>query len=167
MEKDKKKLFKEIFSYVLIIIIVILIKTYIVSPIRVNGDSMYKTLHDKDIMILNEASYLFQEIERFDIVVVKHENEYIIKRVLGLPGEKIECRNGVIYVNGKEIKDKYGYGETEDFEMTEIGEDAYFLLGDNRNDSLDSRVFGTFNRNAIKGKASFTIFPFNRFGSKE
>lgn len=167
MSENKKKVIRESLSYVLIIVIVVLIKVFIVSPIRVNGDSMYNTLHDKDIMILNEASYLFGDVERFDIVVIKGEEEYLIKRVIGLPGETIECRGNKIYINGKELKDKYAYSKTKDFEMVKIGKDEYFVLGDNRSDSLDSRVFGTFKGKDIKGKASFTIYPFKRFGLKK
>lgn len=167
MSKDKKKVIREILSYVLIIVVVILIKAFIFSPIRVNGDSMYNTLHDKDIMILNEAKYLFSDIKRFDIVVIKGDNEYLIKRVIGLPGEKIECRDGKIYINGKIIKDKYAYSKTKDFDMVKIGESEYFVLGDNRSESLDSRAFGTFKEKDIKGKAGFTIYPFKRFGSKK
>ena len=167
MTKDKKKVIREILSYVLIIVAVILIKTFVVSPIRVNGDSMYNTLHDQDIMILNETSYWFKDIERFDIVVIKSHDEYLIKRVIGLPGEKIECRDGTIYINGKKIKDKYAYSKTEDFNKVEINDDEYFVLGDNRSNSLDSRVFGVFKKKDIKGKAIITIYPFKRFGFKK
>lgn len=167
MTKDKKKVIKEILTYGLIIIAVILVKAFVVSPIRVNGDSMYNTLHDQDIMILNETSYWFNDIERFDIVVIKSHDEYLIKRVIGLPGEKIECRDGQIYINGKKIKDKYAYSETDDFDKVEINDNEYFVLGDNRDDSLDSRVFGVFKKKDIKGKATMTIYPFKRFGVKK
>ena len=167
MDESKKKVIKEIISYVIIILVVILIKTFVVSPIRVNGRSMYNTLHDQDIMILNEFVYYFNEIERYDIVVIKTNDEYLIKRVIGLPGETIECKDGKIYIDGKKIKDGYAYSETEDFEEVIIGKDEYYVLGDNHADSLDSRVFGTFNKDDIKGKASFTVYPFSRFGTKE
>lgn len=167
MDENKMKVIKEIISYLVVIVLVLLIKTFIVSPIRVNGDSMYNTLHDQDIMILNEMKYYFNEIKRFDIVVIKQEDEYLIKRVIGLPGEIVECKNSTIYVDGKKIKDKYAYTETSDFDKVKVGKDEYFVLGDNRGDSLDSRTFGTFCKKEIKGKASFTIYPFDRFGSKE
>ncbi len=168
MKKNKKTIL-EVLSYALIVILVIFIKFYIVSHIKVNGDSMKDTLHDGDIMILNEAAYYFNDIERFDIVVAKSDNdlEYLIKRVIGLPGETISCVDGIIYIDGKVLNDKYAYTKTQDFESIKIGKDQYFLMGDNRSVSLDSRRFGTFSESKIKGKASFTIYPFDRFGNKE
>lgn len=165
--ENKKKIIQEICSYVCIILLVIFIKMFIVSPIRVNGNSMYNTLVDQDIMILNEAIYNFTDIKRYDIVVVDENNEYLIKRVIGLPGETVKCEDGDIYINGYKISDKYAYSETADFSEVVIGEDEYFVLGDNRSDSLDSRVFGSFKEKDIKGKANFTIYPFSRFGKKE
>ena len=161
------KILKEILSYVVILIIVLFIKSYVVSPIRVNGDSMYNTLYDKDIMILNEFIYRFDDIKRFDIVVVEEKGELLIKRVIGLPGEKIKCVDGHIYINDKKIDDKYSYSETSDFSEIIIEENNYFVMGDNREVSLDSRIHGTYKKKEIKGRASFTIYPFNRFGCKE
>lgn len=161
-----KKFFKEYVPYIIVIILVLLIKRFVVSPIKVNGDSMYNTLKDKDIMILNIIGYRFSDIKRFDIVVVDGKDEYLIKRVIGLPGEKIEYKNNKLYVNGKLIKDKYGKNSTKDFK-TKIPKGHYFVMGDNRNNSLDSRYFGAFKKNKILGKTNFTVFPFNRFGKKK
>ena len=166
MEKSKKVIL-EVLSYVAIIVVVILIKTFIVSPIRVNGSSMYKTLHDKDIMILNEMAYYFDDIKRGDIVVVKEKKELIIKRVIGLPNETVECKDGVIFINDKKLTETYVNGTTDEFEKVELGDDEYFVLGDNREVSLDSRVYGAYNKSDIKGKANFTIYPFSRFGDKK
>lgn len=166
-KKNKKAILKEILSYIVIILIVLFIKMHIVSPIRVNGNSMYDTLHDKDIMILNEFIYYFSDVKRNDIVVVEEDNEYLIKRVIGLPGERIKCENGEIYINGKKYNDKYSNSETKDFEEIKIKNGEYFVLGDNRKVSLDSRTFGSYKKKEIKGKASFTVFPFDRFGNKE
>lgn len=161
-----KKFFKEYVPYIIVIILVLLIKRFVVSPIKVNGDSMYNTLKDKDIMILNIIGYRFSDIKRFDIVVVDGKDEYLIKRVIGLPGEEIEYKNNKLYVNGKLIKDKYGKNHTKDFK-TKIPKGHYFVMGDNRNNSLDSRYFGAFKKNKILGKTNFTVFPFNRFGKKK
>lgn len=166
MNKSKKVIL-EILSYVAIIIVVILIKTYIASPIKVNGNSMYKTLHDKDIMILNEYIYYFDDIKRSDIVVVKEHGELLIKRVIGLPGDTVECKNGSVYVNKKKLIETYVNGTTDDFEKVTLNRDQYFVMGDNRSVSLDSRTYGAYDKKDIKGKASLTIYPFNRFGIKE
>lgn len=157
---------KEYVSYVIILIIVLLIKKYIVSPIKVNGESMMKTLHNGDIMILNIIDYRFHKIERFDIVVVKEEHEYLIKRVIGLPGEKITYKDNQLYINDKKVKDPYGSSKTGDFTM-KVGKNKYFVMGDNRSNSMDSRVFGSFPKKSILGKTKLVLFPFSRFGTKK
>ncbi len=159
--------YKEILSYIVIIVVILLIKQFIVTPIRVNGASMDDTLKDKDIMILDKISYRFSDIKRFDIVVIKLEDEYIIKRVIGLPKEKVEYKDNKLYINGKEVKENFSHKEIKDYVLEEeIPDDYYFVVGDNRPVSLDSRVIGLINRKNILGKTSLTIFPFNRFGTK-
>jgi signal peptidase I len=157
---------KEYVPYVLVIILVILIKRFVVTPIRVVGDSMYDTLHDGDIMILNIIGYRFSDIERFDIVVVDKGREPLIKRVIGLPGEEIEYKDNQLYVNGKKVKENYGSDVTEDFTI-KIPKGSYFVMGDNRTNSMDSRYYGPFQKKDILGKTKLTIFPFGRFGNKE
>ena len=154
-ETVKKNYIKEFLPYFMIILVVVLIKTFVVSPIRVNGASMDPTLNDKDIMLLDEISYRFSDIERFDIVVVKEEDEYLIKRVIGLPGETVEY-----------VKEDFKHKETFDFSTT-LGKDEYFIMGDNRTNSTDSRVFGPISRDKIMGKTSLTILPISRFGNKD
>ena len=167
-EKGNKFLnfFKEIIPYIIVIILVLLFKKFVFAPIKVNGESMMDTLKDGDIMILNIIDYKINGLKRFDIVVVDEGDELIIKRVIGLPGEKVEYKDNQLYINGKKINDKYASHETEDFsEVVPKGE--YFVLGDNRTNSLDSRVFGTFSKKEILGKTSLVIYPFNRLGNKE
>lgn len=164
--------FKEIIGYVIVIVIIILIKSYVVSPIRVNQTSMYPTLHDKDIMLLNKIGYRFKDIERFDIVVFQYEGEYLIKRVIGLPGENIEYKGNNLYVNGKKVEENFTKERTSDFQLEELGtnkvpEDSYFVVGDNRINSKDSRSIGFISKEQIVGKSHFIIFPFNRFGTKK
>lgn len=161
-----KKILKEYLPYIFTIILVLLFKKYVVSPIKVNGDSMNNTLLNGDIMILNSLEYRFHKIKRFDIVVVRGKNELLIKRIIGLPGEKIEYKNNKLYVNGKRIKDKYGKDKTKDF-STVVGKNSYYVLGDNRNNSLDSRYFGDFKKKDILGKTSLTVFPIKRMGNKK
>ena len=164
MKNKVFKVLKEIIPYILILVAVILIRTYLVTPVIVSGESMKPTLAGGEVMILNKRA----KINRFDIVVAKvnkqGRNEEIIKRVIALPGETISCENGVIYVNGKKQEEEYSKGRTEDFEKIELGDDEYFLMGDNRENSADSRLFGPFKRDNIKGESKIVIFPFNKIG---
>lgn len=164
-----KKIVKEYGGYVLVIIIILLIKNFLVSPILVSGDSMDSTLLDGDMMLLNKLVYRTSDIERFDIVVVDHGDSFIIKRVIGLPGDKVKCINNTLYINDKIYVEEYlDEGTiTTDFEIEEIPKGYYFVLGDNREVSLDSRRIGLIKEENIEGKATFTIFPFNRWGTKE
>lgn len=159
------KLLKEAIPYIIIIVVVLLLRAYVVTPIRVNGLSMYDTLEGDEIMIL----WKLGEIERYDIVVadvkVSGSDDVVIKRVYGLPGETISCEDGKIYINGSLIEDEYGYRETSDFGPVTLGENEYFLLGDNREISLDSRVFGKVTRDEIEGTTNIILLPFKKFGN--
>ena len=160
MEKFKK-IIKENYSYILIIIVILLIRTYIVTPIRVNGTSMYPTLKQNEIMILNKIG-LKSGIDRFDIVVVKTDNNRIIKRVIGLPGESVMYEDGKLYINGKYVEDSYSLSSTKDFDNIVLKEDEYFVLGDNREVSKDSRMIGPVKKEQILGKTRLVIFPFTK-----
>lgn len=175
MEEDKKKkdTFKSLLPYIIILIVVIIFKTYFYSLIVVNGDSMKDTLYNHDVMILDKISNRDKEYKRFDIVVIylEDEKEYIIKRVIGLPGEKIEYKDNKLYVNGKYVKENFKHKKTEDFSTKDIGHeevpnDKYLVLGDNRENSIDSRMLGYIDKEDIKGKTSLVIFPFSRIGVK-
>lgn len=170
---------KEISPYIIAIVAVLFVKSYIVAPIKVNGSSMVNTLENGDIMILNKLAYKFGDIKRFDIIVLEatkedfvYKGEYLIKRVIGLPGEKIEYKNDTLYVNGKKVKDNHGNDKTPDFNIKELGSTKvpkgyYFVLGDNRVNSMDSRVLGFIKEEDIVGKANFTVLPVSRFGTKK
>lgn len=160
MEKIKK-FFKENYSYILIIIVILLIRTYLVTPIRVNGTSMYPTLKQNEIMILNKIG-LKSGINRFDIVVVKTENTRIIKRVIGLPGESVMYDDGKLYIDGKYVEDEYSLSKTKDFDNIVLKEDEYFVLGDNREVSKDSRIIGPVKEEQILGKTRLVLFPFTK-----
>lgn len=164
------KIVKNILSYVLIIGIAILIKLFVFSPIRVNGTSMVPTLYDGDIMILNEIGYHLNGLERFDIVVINSNNEKIIKRVIGLPGETVEYKDNKLYINDKEVVENFKHEDTRDFKLSDINvsvipKNYYFVVGDNRGNSKDSRSIGLISSKQIMGKTSFVLYPFNRIGS--
>lgn len=165
MEQIKKWL-KENLLFTILLLIIIIIRIFFYSPIRVNGTSMYPTLQDKEFMILNKIG-LQKGINRFDIVVVESNGKYIIKRVIGLPGESVMYSDNKLYINGKVVEDNYSKSETEDFENVVLKEDEYFVMGDNREVSKDSRVIGPVNIKNIKGKTNLVIFPFNKIGIVE
>lgn len=157
------KVIKEVIPYVVIVVVVVLIRTFIITPVKVDGDSMKNTLKNGDILLL----YKLSSINRFDIIVLDEEkdNEKIIKRVIGMPGETIAIKKGKIYINDKVIDDEYAYGETSDYNKVTLRDNEYFILGDNRLISKDSRYFGPIKENEIKGKIVFRLFPFTKIGT--
>lgn len=160
-----KKYIKEIVPYIVIIIGVVLFRTYIFTPVKVDGLSMYPTLSDNEVLILKKYD---KKYERFDIVVLNYQNDKLVKRIIGLPGEHIKYSEGILYVNGKKIEEEFIKEITDDFDIEvfddKIPEDCYFVLGDNRDNSKDSRMIGFINKKDIEGKVEFAIFPFNKFG---
>lgn len=169
MSEKSKGIIKDILSYVLIIVAVVAIRVFIFDPVRVDGPSMDTTLTDGEIIILNKFEYRRTDIKRYDIVVVKIDGKKIIKRVIGLPNEKIEIKDNKVYANGKELDNSFASTKTDDFDLSQIGlvkipGDSYFVLGDNRDVSLDSRYseVGTIKKEQIVGKAAFIIWPINK-----
>lgn len=163
------KYIKEIVPYIIIIVTVVFIRTFIITPVRVDGLSMYPTLKDGEILLLKKFD---KSIERFDIVVVNFGKTKIVKRVIGLPGEVIEYKNNKLYINNKEIKEEFLNEDikTSNFnldmlKLEKIPENHYFVVGDNRNDSTDSRILGVISKDDIMGVTNFSIFPFDTFGS--
>ena len=172
MTNKRKEILKNVATYIIIILVVILIRIFFIDPVRVDGGSMNTTLADGEIMILNKIIYKKQDIKRFDIVVIDEEDKYIIKRVIGLPGETIEYKDNVLYINGKVLNDPYPSTKTDDFSITDVGHtkipgDTYFVMGDNRSDSLDSRYpsVGVIKKDQIVGRARLVIWPLNKFGN--
>ncbi len=163
------KIFKELVPYIIIVLVVVLIRSFIITPVRVNGDSMNENLQDGEILLLEKYD---KDFERFDIVVLNYNNEKLVKRVIGLPGETIEYRDNILYIDGKKIEEKFIAEDTQDFKLeylgyAEIPKGYYFVVGDNRDNSLDSRIIGLVSKEDIDGKAIFRIFPFKKFGSIE
>ena len=162
-ENIKSKLL-ELIPYILIIIVVIIIRTYFYTPIRVNGTSMDPTLKQNDLMILSKIG-LKSGINRWDIVVVKEDSKYIIKRVIALPGESVAYIDGKLYINKKYVEDNYSKSRTNDFNEIYLSDNEYFVMGDNRIVSADSRIIGPITKEQILGKTSFRFFPLNKIGN--
>lgn len=156
---------KEAKDYIIIIVSVILIRTFIATPAIVDGASMDDTLKDGQLVIINKLVYRFDDIKRFDVVVVKNEinNDKIIKRVIGLPNEVVEYRDNKLYINNELVNTNIKFKDTSDFRKT-TKENEYLVLGDNRPVSKDSRVLGNFTKEDIIGKVRIRIFPFNKIG---
>ena len=150
-----------------------LIITFVGQRTKVSGNSMYDTLEDGDNLILEKLSYRFHDPERFDVVVFRFahaKNVYYIKRIIGLPGETVQIVGSDIFINGQILEEDYGlepiqYANRASEPIT-LGEDEYFVLGDNRNDSSDSRdpAVGNVKRSQIVGKAWLRIWPLNKIG---
>lgn len=171
-----KTFIKEWGSYIGIILAVILIRTYIVTPVIVRGDSMYSTLEDGEVLFLSKITYKVSDINRFDIVVLDDLDDLIIKRIIGMPGDKVVYKDGIMYINDEELKEDYNDFIMEDFDVDSICEingiecngvipdNMYLVLGDNRMVSADSRVKGLFSKEQILGKTIFRVWPLNRVG---
>ena len=163
-------------TFIICFIAVFLLTTFVVKPVRVDGRSMYPTLEDGEVGLMNVFSAKFTDIDRFDVVVAYNEEsgENWVKRVIGLPGDTVYAKDDVVYVNGLPIEEPYldtdyvnqirerGDYFTQDFDKITLGEDEYFLMGDNRVVSYDSRRVGPFKRDYIKGKGIFILYPFDK-----
>ena len=158
---------KETIPYLIAIVVIILIRTYIISPIRVDGPSMNNTLSNNDLLFLKKYEH---DYERYNIIVFKFGKDKLIKRVIGLQGEEIEIKNNLVYINGEVIEEPYLDEEnldsnSSDMEKITVPAGTYFVMGDNRRESFDSRYFGPISKNQIFGVADFRIYPINKFGN--
>ncbi len=182
VQEEEVNIVKEIIGMVIyivfVVIVVWLIITFVGQRTEVSGSSMYDTLEDGDNLWIDKLSYRFKDPERFDIVVFPYHDSsvYYIKRIIGLPGEKVRIdEEGTIYINGTPLEEEYGYetiepnmiGRAE--EDIILGEDEYFVMGDNRNDSKDSRFeeVGNIHKDELEGKAILRIWPLSKFGKVE
>ncbi len=181
-EKDKKtSLWAEIWDFLKTLLIsmtiVFLCTQFLARPIRVQGSSMYPTLESNALGISNVLSVRLGDIRRFDIAIIYlgEKNEYLVKRVIGMPGETLEYKDGVLKINGevmeepflnKEYKDSFGTGFMSDVEPVTLGEKEYYCLGDNRPGSRDSRYYGPFEKEQILAKGAFILLPLSQFGVK-
>lgn len=157
---------KDMLKYVIIIVIIVLIRIYIIATAEVVGDSMEPNLHSGNMLVTEKVTTYAGTLSRFDVIAFKHSNpNYLIKRIIGLPGEKVNYSSGKLYINDKEVKEPFSIkGTTGDFSLSElkydiIPKDMYFVMGDNRENSLDSRKIGLVSKKKILGRAMFVGWP--------
>lgn len=151
-------------------------RVFIAEPFVVSGSSMVPNYYNREYLVVNKLSYRFGEIERGDVVIFKYPNDpsqYFIKRIVGLPGERVKVEGGrpvvynAQYPEGQPLQEPYLPDQNVTFggtEIVELGADEYYVLGDNRLASSDSRVWGELPKEMIVGKAWLRVFPVNRFG---
>lgn len=176
-EEKKTGLLREMLGFLLYVAVVVgitfCIITFVGQRTYVSGRSMENTLSHGDNLIVDKLSYRFRDPERFDIIVFPfryEEKTYYIKRIIGLPGETVQIQDGNIYIDGEVLNESYGREVMKNAGLAAdpitLGEDEYFVLGDNRNDSTDSRdpSVGVIHRSEIIGRAWVRIWPLSEIG---
>lgn len=185
-KRAEKDMFLDIAPYLIIIAFIVIIRTFIATPVTVSGSSMSPTLEDGDTMILYKLTKSIRGLKRGDMVVVETSGGKLIKRIIALPGETITYKTTTdedgktttkLYIDGKEKKEKYIDSKTlnqtcaKEWEVCiteiKIPEEEYYVLGDNRDVSRDSRMIGSVHKDDILGTTELVLFPFSRFGIKE
>ena len=169
-EKEKKSLGREIFEWIMVFVVAgalaFLVRNLIFEPVRVDGESMLNTLQNNEFMITTKFDYLFGDPDRFDVVICNYPNtsdgKYRVKRVIGLPGETIELRGGELYVDGEHVEQTFNMTANEtNFGPFKVPEGSYFVMGDNRRTSHDSRAddVGPLSRSQIMGRVESVLLP--------
>lgn len=182
-KKAARDMFLEYGPFIILIVFILIIRIFIASPFKVDGTSMSPTLEDRDYMLLYKLKKHVKGIHREDVVVIDSSQGLIIKRVIGLPNESLKYEvkevdgvvKGILYIDNKIYEENFITDDVKTKTCTnnpklcnegiELGEDEYFVMGDNRAVSLDSRMLGTFHSKDIKGMAELRLFPFSKFGN--
>lgn len=169
-----RKIICEICLYIVLFVVCIyVVPNYVLQRTVVSGSSMLDTLHDGESMLVEKVSYRFKDPSRFDIIVFypygrDDKEDYYVKRVIGLPGETIQIKGKDIYINGEILEENYGKDPISDegiaIEPITLADDEFFVLGDNREISEDSRIFGPVKKSDIEGHAVIRIYPLDEFG---
>ncbi len=164
-----KEFLKDSAKYILTIIAVLFVVVYVISVQQIMGPSMQPTLNNGDIVLLNKFQYRLFDVKRNQIIALNYKDtKYMVKRVIGLPGEKIEFKDNTLYINDKAYTESFIKNvKTNDFSLSDLGydvipKDMYLVLGDNRENSMDGRDFGLIKKKDIIGKASIRIWPLNK-----
>ncbi len=174
MSRKLREILSTSLYFLIVLVVTFLVVNYVGQRTMVIGTSMEPMLSDGDNLIVDKLSYRFEDPQRFDIIVFPFryaEKTFYIKRIIALPGETIFIdENGTIFIDGEELNEHYGKEVIVDpgraYEPITLGPDEYFVMGDNRNNSSDSRdpVVGNIHRDEFVGKAWMRIWPFSRMG---
>ena len=170
--RQVKGLLKTVGMFLAVIVATVLMNKFVLMHTIVSGESMLPTLNNNDRLISGRLHYMFSDPERFDVIVFRPDMEskgYYIKRVIGLPGETVQIIEGFVYINGEKLEsDVYGkdviVNANKAAQPITLKENEYFVLGDNRNNSRDSRAIGPIMKDQISAKALFRFWPFNQIG---
>lgn len=165
--RDIKEFIIDSLKYIGVIAIFLIIAIFVVSFQQVVGPSMSGTLEEGDVLIISKLNYKIGDPKRGEIVTLEQDEKIMVKRIIGLPGEYIEYKDNKLYIDGEAYDDTFSNSKTDDFKLEDIGlkkipKDCYFVLGDNRSDSMDSRDYGCVKKENIYGKAIMRLFPFNK-----
>lgn len=165
--RDIKEFIIDSLKYIGVIAIFLIIAIFVVSFQQVVGPSMSGTLEEGDVLIISKLNYKIGDPKRGEIVTLEQDEKIMVKRIIGLPGEYIEYKDNKLYIDGEAYDDAFANSKTDDFKLEDIGlnkipKDCYFVLGDNRSDSMDSRDYGCVKKENIYGKAIMRLFPFNK-----
>ncbi len=166
-----KEFIKDSAKVIIALAVILFLMLYVVSITQVVGNSMYPTLQNGEVLVINKLKYRFREVKREEIISLKYaDTKYLIKRVIGLPGEMVKIKDNVLYINDEVYQEKYLPDNLEymDFDLKDLGydiipNDMYLVLGDNRVDSLDSREIGLIRKEDIIGKISIRFWPITKF----
>lgn len=166
-----KEFLKDTLKSIAFVIVILFIIQYVFSVTKVVGNSMHPTLKDEELFILGKFNYRFTDVKRGDIISLKYKDtKYLIKRVIGLPGDNVYIKNNTLYINNEKFKEsyisknlKYDDFYLKDLGYTKIPQNMYLVLGDNRVDSLDSREIGLISKKDIIGKIIIRFWPINKF----
>jgi signal peptidase I len=150
------------------------LRTFVIQQYYISGPSMEETLHQNERIVVNKLSYRFGTVHRFDVVVfdrMNEEHDDLVKRVIGLPGDTVEIKDCAVMINGEVLNEPYLSDDDKlncgrfDIDLVSLARDTYFVMGDNRSESLDSRSFGPIARSSIVGRATVRVWPLGSFGS--